>query len=203
MVCGIETVLCLNGDGLACHQLVDGKPIFFIPWVSNPVEKNNVCQPIVLNGNSSSTQIFVSSGYGRGSAVFEIKSRKNQLEVQEVWKNKNLKSKFSCAVTQGNFVYGLDNGILTCLSLKDGRKLWKSGRYGHGQLIRIGNDLIVLSEKGELAQVKCDPTQFSEVARIAALNNRTWNHPAFDGRFLLIRNSELAICFEVALERFE
>ena len=200
-ICGVAAVLCLNGDGLSCHRWSDGEPMFHVPWTSNAAEKNNVCQPIVLSDPQAElSKVFISSGYGRGSAVFEISNRDGEFEVKDVWRSKRLKSKFASAVVKGKFVYGLDNGILTCLGLEDGRRQWKQGRYGHGQLILAGEDLIVLSERGYLAQVKCDPDQFVESGRVPALSvqgGRTWNHPSFDGQYLLVRNSQQAMCYEI------
>ncbi len=199
-VCGVPAVLCLNGDGLSGHRLSDGQAMFHVHWTSNAAEKNNVCQPLVFNDQQEQkTRIFISSGYGRGAAVFEVSPQDSEYQVETVWKNKFLKSKFSSAVTKDQFVYGLDNGILTCLSLEDGSRMWKQGRYGHGQLIRIGSHLIVLAEKGFLAQVDCDPTRFNETARLDALQDRTWNHPSFDGKYLLVRNDQEAICFELPI----
>lgn len=58
----------------------------------------------------------------------------------------------------------------------------------------------MLSERGYLAQVKCDPDQFVESGRVPALSvqgGRTWNHPSFDGQYLLVRNSQQAMCYEI------
>ena len=199
VVCGTASVLCFNGDGLACHRLDDGKQLFQVPWISNAAEKNNVCQPIVVSDVGLETQIFISSGYGRGAALLRVSQQDDQYAVAVTWKNKLLKSKFSSVVAHNGYVYGLDNGILTCLSLTDGARMWKAGRYGHGQLIRVGSELIVISEKGFVAKVACDPNQFRELARLQALDDRTWNHPAFDGNYLLVRNDRSALCFRLAV----
>ena len=51
------------------------------------------------------------------------------------------------------YVYGFDGGILSCIDLKDGKRIWKGGRYGHGQMILLPDQdvLLVLSEEGGLA----------------------------------------------------
>ncbi|MEM9409570.1 MAG: PQQ-binding-like beta-propeller repeat protein [Planctomycetota bacterium] len=196
-ICGTDAVLSFNGEGLSCYQLVDGTPMFHIPWISNPEERNNVCQPIVLTNSESSTRIFISSGYGKGCAVYEISSSNEELSVSKLWSNNNLKSKFSSAVYHDKYVYGLDNGILTCVHTETGQRSWKRGRYGHGQIIRIGKSIVIQSEGGDIAKVDCSPQEWIEEAKVEGLSSKTWNHPAFDGKHLIIRNDRQAICFEL------
>ncbi len=80
-ICGVKSVLSFNGDGLSGFRFSDGKPMFHVPWLANPAEKNNVCQPIVVETNVKRSRIFVSSGYGKGSAVFEIRKTGQAFEV--------------------------------------------------------------------------------------------------------------------------
>ena len=196
-------VFHFGGESLSCRSLVDGTPLFkSIPWVSNPSEKNNVCQPLVVQSevNPSVTKLIISSGYGQGSALFEIKeSGKPELgmEATKSWHNQNLKSKFSSVIEYQGHVYGLDNGIMVCIDIATGKRCWKNGRYGHGQIIRIGDKILVQAEVGFVAIVTCNPTKYVETMRIDALESRTWNHPATDGRYLIVRNDQQAICFEL------
>src|SRR4029078_10457822 len=80
--------------------------------------------------------------------------------------------------------------ILSCIDLKDGTRKWKGGRYGNGQMLLLADhDLLLrLSEEGELARVKAAPDQFTEVAKMPALEGKTWNHPVVVHGVLLIRN---------------
>jgi outer membrane protein assembly factor BamB len=198
-LCGQAQVLDFNADGLFAHDLETGTPLWNVPWISNPAERNNVCQPVVLPGfdKEGADCIFLASGYGMGCALLEVQKHNNQFEVTERWRNRNLKAKFSSVVVHEGHVYGLDEAILTCLDLATGKRCWKGGRYNYGQLLLAGSTLLVQLESGEIALVKASPESFQELTRFAALSDRTWNHPALSGPILLVRNDRAAAAFEL------
>lgn len=154
----------------------------------------NVSQPIVVDKN----RLFISSGYGKGAALVEVTAAGNSLTARAVWENVNMKNKFNSSVLHEGFVYGLDEGILTCLDVNTGARKWKGGRYGYGQVLLASGHLIVMSDKGELALVKATPAEYTEVARFAALEGPTWNYPAIAGGRLFVRNATQMAAYNIA-----
>lgn len=154
----------------------------------------NVSQPIVVDRN----RFFISSGYGKGAALVELKGSGNSFEASTIWENSNMKNKFNSSVLYNGYVYGLDEGILVCLDVNTGERKWKDGRYGYGQLILAGDHLIVSSDKGDVALVKATPAQYTEVARFTAVQGQTWNYPAIAGGRLLVRNSNEMAAYDIS-----
>ncbi len=171
----------------------DGKVLWEFPWAV--AYDNNIAQPLLLGGD----KVFLSAGYGTGCVVFEVTRKESAFEVVELWRNKQMKNKFTSSVFWQGHIYGLDEDILVCLDAATGRRRWKDGRYGYGQLLLASGHLIVLCGDGDLALVKATPEQHVELARVPGVKGKTWNPPALaDGR-LLIRNGAEAACFDLSV----
>ena len=154
----------------------------------------NVSQPIVVDRN----RFFISSGYGKGAALVEVKGSGNSFTASTIWENKNMKNKFNSSVLHNGYIYGLDEGILVCLDVNTGERKWKEGRYGYGQVILTGNHLIVSSDQGEVALVKASPDKYTEVTRFSAVQGQMWNYPAIANGRLLVRNSTEMAAYDIS-----
>jgi hypothetical protein len=119
--------------------------------------------------------------------------------ASERWISKRLKPYFSDFVVHEGHAFGFDGSILSCIDLEDGTRKWKGGRYGHGQLVLLAEQdlLLVLSEEGELALVGATPDGYREVARVQGVQGKTWNHPVLAGDTLLVRNGEEMAAFRL------
>ena len=189
----INQLLVFNNDALAGHRADDAALLWRFPW---PQGSEHVCRPIPLPGN----RVFLSSGYGVGARLLQLKPGMAGPEVRELWAARTLKAKFCNVFYHQGAFYGLDDGIMACIDEKDGRRRWKSGRYGHGQMMQVGNHFLVISERGTLALVRIDPDKHDERASLQVLQGKTWNHPALAGDLLLLRNDREAVCLRLALE---
>ncbi len=170
----------------------NGKLLWSYPWDTDM--GINVSQPIVVDRN----RFFISSGYGKGAALVEVKGSGDSFTASTIWENKNMKNKFNSSVLHNGYVYGLDEGILVCLDVNTGERKWKDGRYGYGQIILAGNHLIVTSDQGDVALVKASPDGYTEVARFPALKGQTWNYPAIASGRLLVRNSNEMAAYDIS-----
>jgi outer membrane protein assembly factor BamB len=57
--------------------------------------------------------------------------------------------------------------------------------------------MLVLSEEGDLALVKATPDQFTQLARVPAIEGKTWNHPVLVGDVVLARNDQEMAAFRL------
>jgi outer membrane protein assembly factor BamB len=170
----------------------NGTLLWEYPWdTANGI---NVSQPIMVDRN----RFFISSGYGKGAALVEVKGSGNSYTASTVWENNNMKNKFNSSVLYNGYIYGLDEGILVCLDVNTGERKWKDGRYGYGQVVLAGNHLIVTSDQGDVALVNATPSQYTEVARFTALQGQTWNYPAIANGRLLVRNSNEMAAYDIS-----
>lgn len=198
---GTPQLLSFNGVGVRGYDR-QGNELWVFPWITQGEEQRvNVAQPIVVAPTGLDTQlagyVVVSSGYDVGAGLLKVEQTGGKWSVSEVWKSRDLKSKMSSFVVRDQFIYGLDNGIMVCLSLQDGKRLWKRGRYGHGQMLLVDDVVLVQAESGEVILVEATPDEHRELARLDALHDKTWNHAALAGNILVVRNDREAVAFEL------
>jgi outer membrane protein assembly factor BamB len=172
----------------------NGSLLWSYPWDTDM--GINVSQPILVDKN----RFFISAGYGKGAALVEVSGSGNNFSAKAIWENINMKNKFNSSVLHEGHVYGLDEGILTCLDVSTGTRKWKGGRYGYGQVILASGHLIITTDAGELALVKATPDRYTEVAKFPALEGQTWNYPAIANGRLLVRNGAQMAAFNIAAQ---
>ena len=175
-------------------ELADGRLLWEFPWKVS--YDNNIAQPVLVGTN----RLVFSAGYGTGAVCVEVNKTANGFAVTQVWRNRNLKNKFSSSVLHEGHIYGLDEDILVCLEAATGERKWKDGRYGYGQLLLADGHLVILGGDGELALVRASPERRIEIARVPALRGKTWNHPALAGGRLFVRNAVEMACFDLRTE---
>lgn len=190
---GRPQLVVLNGASVSGHDPATGAVLWEHPF---PREQPNVALPLPLGPD----RLLVSVGYGVGSKVYRVGETNGALRATLEWESPRLKSKFANLLAHEGFVYGLDDGVLTCLDPVTGERRWKSGRHGHGQLLLVAGLLLVQTEEGELVLVDPSPDAYLELTRFQALDGKTWNPPALAGSLLLVRNDREAAAYELPVE---
>lgn len=188
---GRRQVLAVTARRVAGLAPEDGTVLWDFPWANSI--GINVAQPIVVGPN----RFFVSAGYGKGAALVELSDAGGKLSAASVWERASMKNKFNSSVFQDGYVYGLDEGMLTCVDVSTGEQKWKARGYGYGQVTLASGHLIVTTEEGEIALVRATPAGHTELARFPALEGRTWNCPAIANGRLLVRNATQMACYKL------
>jgi outer membrane protein assembly factor BamB len=189
---GVAQVLLLSGAGATSVAPADGKRLWEHAWAGFPIVQPAVTADgdvlITASGQSGTRRIAIAHGPGGWTA-------------EERWTSIGLKPYFNDFVVHHGHAFGFDGRILACIGVEDGKRKWKGGRYGNGQLVLLPDQdlLLVLSEQGELALVKATPDEFTELARFPAIEGKTWNHPVLAGDVLLVRNDQEMAAFRLSL----
>jgi outer membrane protein assembly factor BamB len=190
---GRRQIVVLNSASVSGHDPATGAVLWEQPF---PRQQPNVVVPALLGPD----RLLVSAGYGVGTKAYVVSETSGALAAALEWESPRLKSKFANLIVHGGFVYGLDDGVLTCLDPASGERRWKSGRHGHGQLLLVAGLLLVQTEEGELVLVEPAPDAYRELTRFAALEGKTWNPPALAGSLLVVRNDREAAAYELPVE---
>jgi outer membrane protein assembly factor BamB len=191
---GVPQIVLLRGSRTISVAPADGSLLWEHTWQLGV----SIVQPAVADGGD----LLITTGDAMGGmGIRRLAVARGQAgwTVDERWTSRGLKPYFNDFVVHDGHAFGFDGSILSCIDLRDGARKWKGGRYGHGQLVLLPDQdvFLVVSEEGEVALVKAAPDQFTELARIPALENKTWNHPAIAGDLLLVRNGEEMVAFRL------
>jgi outer membrane protein assembly factor BamB len=189
---GVAQVLLVSGAGVTSLSVADGKQLWEHNWPSN-----FMVQPAL----TPEGDILLTS-QENGARRIAVNHNASGWSVAERWTSNTLKPYFNDFVIHKGYAFGFDGRILACIDLKNGERKWKGGRYGNGQLVLLPDQdlLLVLSEEGELALVGATPDQFTERAKMTAIQGKTWNHPVLAGDILLVRNAEEMAAFRLTTD---
>ncbi len=191
---GVAQILLLNGPGVISVAPADGTLLWEHLWPGT-----FILQPAL----TADDDVLICAGDSRaiGMRRITVAHGTDGWTTEERWTSDRLKPYFNDIVVHEGHAFGFDGSILACIDVEDGKRKWKGGRYGNGQLILLADQdlLLVLSERGELALVMATPDRFTELAWFPAIEGKTWNHPALVGDVLLVRNAQEMAAFRLSL----
>ena len=192
-IAGRESVAMVSDAGMSLLDAADGSVLWTHDWQH---ESYRVLQPLVIGGST----VLISSDF-QGTRRLDLQHEGNGFIAQERWTSRAMKPGFNDYVAHEGYLYGFDPNIFACVDLETGKRAWKGGRYGSGQVLLLpdADQLLVLAETGELVLLPTDPGGHRELARLEVLTGKTWNHPALVGDRLYVRNAEEMVALELPL----
>ncbi len=188
-----KQILLQKEKGVISLSPEDGALVWEHAWKGFPI-----VQPAIADNGD----LLISVDDRGGMRRISVRQAQNGWQVDSLWTSAGIKPYFNDSAVHKGCVYGFDGPFLACMDIRDGSKKWRGRtRYGRGQLVLLADQdlILVLSEKGDIALVKASPDHFTELARMPALNGKTWNHPVVVDDILLVRNAQEMAAFRLPL----
>ena len=140
--------------------------------------------------------MFISSGYGTGGGLVEIKA---DGKAQEVYFTREMMNHHSTSILVGDYLYGFSNNILTAMRFDTGEVAWRDRSVGKGSLAYADGNLYALSENGVVGLIEATPTAYREKGRFRIPQDSlpTWTHPVISGGRLYLRDQDIIYAFDV------
>src|ERR1700674_535396 len=174
-------------------DLKDGKLLWEYPRAANGTA--NVATPIV-RGN----RVFISSDYGTGAGMVEIKA---DGKAQEIYFTQNMRNHHSSSVLIGDYLYGFSGSILTAMRFDTGEVAWRDRSVGKGSLVYADGNLYAFSENGVAGLIEATPTGYREKGRFRIQQDSlpTWTHPVVAAGRLYLRDQDTIYAYDVREKR--
>lgn len=136
-----------------------------------------------------------------GTICLDVEREEGDWKASRHWTSRAMKPAYNDFVLYDGIAYGFDGGIFCAIDTKTGKRRWRGGRYGHGQVLLLADQglLIVTTESGEAVLLKATPEKHSELGKFQAIEGKTWNHPALAHGCLYMRNDQEIACYQLPL----
>jgi outer membrane protein assembly factor BamB len=189
---GVEQIAIVSEQGLSGIDPKDGNVLWNYAW-------DEKIQRVVQPTRIGESDFLLGTTFNKGTRRLHVSHGKDGWTTEEVWHTKAISPYFSDLVIYGQHLYGFDGSFLVCVDVDKGRRSWKERGYGAGQVLLLDEQgvLLVLTETGDVALVAADPSRCNELARIPALEGKTWNHPVIAHGRLYIRNDHWMACYRL------
>ncbi len=194
---GVRQIIFYVRKGLIAVAPKTGKTLWRVDY---PYRTSTAASPVV-DGNV----VYCSAGYGVGAAAFEIAKDDAGFAVKLLWRKPNrLMNHWSTPVAKDGYLYGMfsfkkyGKGPFLCVDIRTGKTQWSVPGFGPGNCILVGNDLLALSDKGELVVAAAKPDAYEELARADILRGKCWSTPVYADGQIYARSTVEAVRVDVS-----
>ena len=153
----------------------------------------------------SDNRILLTKAYSLGGEMVELTPTHSGILAKSVWQNSRvLRTKMMSPVLKAGHAFSMSDGFFECSNIDDdeqeGRRTFrKRDRFGNGQLLLVGDHLLIHTEHGKLKLVETNPDDYTELGEIRTIRGICWNTICLQGKYLLVRSEREAACFELSL----
>ncbi len=196
---GREQLVILAGDGASGIDPDTGKLLWkYAGWRC----RNAIPQPQVFDHD----KLFITGGYGAGSACIQIRRNDAGYFARQVYKTDQINAQMASPLLYEGNLYIIGNGNrykdgLMCVEPAGGRTVWKTGErfLGRGQMLRVGELLLAIHGKeGTLHLIDPSPEGFKQLAETKLLGGKNiWAPMALSDGLLVLRDQSQMRCVRI------
>lgn len=137
-------------------------------------------------------KLFISSAYGGGSHVFQLKEEDGKTKAEQVWYGRKLRIHHGNAVRMGDYVYGSSGdfgpAFMACVDMRTGDPEWRERGFSKSTMLLADGKVIVLDEDGNLALTKMTPEGMEVLSQCKITELYSWAAPTLVGTTLYVRD---------------
>jgi outer membrane protein assembly factor BamB len=200
---GIRQYVQLVGNGVIGVSTADGKPLWGYNRIANDVA--NIPTSIVRDD-----YVFVSTGYGAGSALLRLEQSAGGVKVNEVYfrPGNKMQNHHGGMVLVGDHVYlghGHNQGLPMCIELLTGKVAWGPVRGPGAEsaaVIYADGHLYFRYQNAVMALIEATPEAYRLKAsfRLPSHLDNSWPHPVISNGRLYLRDQDVLMCYDLRAE---
>jgi outer membrane protein assembly factor BamB len=171
----------------------DGK---FLWRYNHPANGTANCSTPLVSGD----RVFAASGYNTGGGLVRLRRDGDGYKADEVYFTKEMKNHHGGMVLLDGYLYGADEGKLTCLDIQTGKVRWAERKAGKGSLAAADGRLYYRDQGGPMLLVEVNPEKYVEHGRFKPAQESgkdAWPHPVLANGKLYLRDQDLLFCYDV------
>ncbi len=189
-----KQLIVFAGDMLYGMDPRTGKTLWSEAWKTD--YDVNAATPIFHD-----SKILVTSTRNFGVMMMTLSS---DGKATKDWEKKDIACKFQPPILDGTTLYANSNGILKAISWPDGATLWSAaGRDlnvgAGGSILRVGDKLITMSERGKLSLVLATPKEGKLISQVQLFDyTQVWSMPVIYRGKLYAKGEKEFVCLDIS-----
>jgi len=186
---GVDYLVFTNKRAYVCVREDDGSEVWSERWMTR--YGVNAADPV-----DDGEHLLISSGYGKGSTLLRWDG---EGQPEKLWQNRELRTQMNAAVLLDGYFYGIDGNESTdgtgvkCVELATGQAVWSDPSPGHGALMAVNDQLVVVTEGGVLQVAPASPGGYRPTFSQQVVAPRVWTVPVFANGRVYCRNESGAL----------
>lgn len=193
---GQQELLCFTRSGFLVIHPQTGELKIDFPWRSRMHASVNAATPLIVEDH-----LFLSASYQTGAICLQ----RTDQGLEEIWSGENILSNhYATSMYHEGFLYGLHGRHdfpggteLRCVEFRTGKVRWSEPGLDGANLILADDQLLLLTEHGELLVIPAQPQEYAIAGRYQILPGGVRAYPALAHGKFYARSKDRLVCLNL------